>query len=77
MYCCEPRIVIYEPSAGRRCSRMSAFFNARATKERVPLNNARISGRCLWIWLGMGQHSFAMWLKGKKCPSIPVFQGRE
>jgi hypothetical protein len=27
-------IVIYEPSAGRRCSRMSAFFKARATKER-------------------------------------------
>jgi hypothetical protein len=33
-------IVIYEPSAGRRYSRMSAFFKARATKERVPLINA-------------------------------------
>jgi hypothetical protein len=41
------RIVIYEPSAGRRCSRMSAFFKARATKERVPLINARMNGRCL------------------------------
>jgi hypothetical protein len=40
-------IVIYEPSAGRRCSRMSAFFKARATKERVPLINARMNGRCL------------------------------
>jgi hypothetical protein len=40
-------IVIYEPSAGRRCSRMSAFFKARATKERVPLINARMYGRCL------------------------------
>jgi hypothetical protein len=37
-------IVIYEPSAGRRCSRMSAFFKARATKERVPLINARMNG---------------------------------
>jgi hypothetical protein len=26
---------------------MSAFFKARATKERVPLNNARMNGRCL------------------------------
>jgi hypothetical protein len=43
----EERIVIYEPSAGRRCSRMSAFFKARATKERVPLINARMNGRCL------------------------------
>jgi hypothetical protein len=42
-----PGIVIYEPSAGRRCSRMSAFFKARATKERVPLINARMSRRCL------------------------------
>jgi hypothetical protein len=41
------QIVIYEPSAGRRCSRMSAFFKARATKERVPLINARMNGRCL------------------------------
>jgi ferric-dicitrate binding protein FerR (iron transport regulator) len=41
------KIVIYEPSAGRRCSRMSAFFKARATKERVPLMNARMNGRCL------------------------------
>jgi hypothetical protein len=41
------KIVIYEPSAGRRCSRMSAFFKARATKERVPLINARMYGRCL------------------------------
>jgi hypothetical protein len=41
------KIVIYEPSAGRRCSRMSAFFKARATKERVPLINARMNGRCL------------------------------
>jgi hypothetical protein len=40
-------IVIYEPSAGRRCSHMSAFFKARATKERVPLINARMNGRCL------------------------------
>jgi hypothetical protein len=40
-------IVIYEPSAGRRCSRMSAFFKARATKERVPLIKARMNGRCL------------------------------
>jgi hypothetical protein len=40
-------IVIYEPSAGRRCSRMSAFFKARAMKERVPLINARTSERCL------------------------------
>jgi hypothetical protein len=40
-------IVIYEPSAGRRCSRMSAFFKARATKEQVPLINARMNGRCL------------------------------
>jgi hypothetical protein len=40
-------IVIYEPSAGRRCSRMSAFFKARATKERVPLINARMKVRCL------------------------------
>jgi hypothetical protein len=40
-------IVIYEPSAGRRCSPMSAFFKARATKERVPLINARMNGRCL------------------------------
>jgi hypothetical protein len=40
-------IVIYEPSAGRRCSCMSAFFKARATKERVPLINARMNGRCL------------------------------
>jgi hypothetical protein len=40
-------IVIYEPSAGRRCSRMSAFFKARATKERVPLINARMNGRCV------------------------------
>jgi hypothetical protein len=40
-------IVIYEPSAGRRCSRISAFFKARATKERVPLINSRINGRCL------------------------------
>jgi hypothetical protein len=31
-------IVIYEPSA---------FFKARATKERVPLINARMNGRCL------------------------------
>jgi hypothetical protein len=43
----DPTIVIYEPSAGRRCSRMSAFFKARATKERVPLINARMNGRCL------------------------------
>jgi hypothetical protein len=42
------KIVIYEPSAGRRGSRMSAFFKARATKERVPLINARMSGRCLY-----------------------------
>jgi hypothetical protein len=42
-----PGIVIYEPSAGRRCSRMSAFFKARATKERVPLIKARMNGRCL------------------------------
>jgi hypothetical protein len=42
-----PEIVIYEPSAGRRCSRMSAFFKARATKERVPLINARMNERCL------------------------------
>jgi hypothetical protein len=41
------KIVIYEPSAGRRCSRMSAFFKARTTKERVPLINARMNGRCL------------------------------
>jgi hypothetical protein len=41
------KIVIYEPSAGRRCSRMSAYFKARATKERVPLINARMNGRCL------------------------------
>jgi hypothetical protein len=41
------KIVIYELSAGRRCSRMSAFFKARATKERVPLINARMNGRCL------------------------------
>jgi hypothetical protein len=41
------KIVIYEPSAGRRCSRMSAFFKARATKERVPLIDARMNGRCL------------------------------
>jgi hypothetical protein len=40
-------IVIYEPSAGRRCSRMSAVFKARATKERVPLINALMNGRCL------------------------------
>jgi hypothetical protein len=40
-------IVIYEPSAGRQCSRMSALFKARATKERVPLINARMNGRCL------------------------------
>jgi hypothetical protein len=40
-------IVIYEPSAGRRCSRMCAFFKARATKERVPLINARMNGRRL------------------------------
>jgi hypothetical protein len=40
-------IVIYEPSAGRRCSHMRAFFKARATKERVSLINGRISGRCL------------------------------
>jgi hypothetical protein len=40
-------IVIYESSAGRRCSRMSAFFKARATKERVPLIKARMNGRCL------------------------------
>jgi hypothetical protein len=40
-------IVIYESSAGRRCSRMSAFFKARATKERVSLINARMNGRCL------------------------------
>jgi hypothetical protein len=40
-------IVYYKPSAGRRCSRMSAFFKARATKERVPLINARMNGRCL------------------------------
>jgi hypothetical protein len=44
---CVQEIVIYEPSAGRRCSRMSAFFKARATKERVPLINARMNGRCL------------------------------
>jgi hypothetical protein len=43
----DAEIVIYEPSAGRRCSRMSAFFKARATKERVPLINARMNGRCL------------------------------
>jgi hypothetical protein len=42
-----PEIVIYEPSAGRRCSRMSAFFKARATRERVPLINARMKGKCL------------------------------
>jgi hypothetical protein len=41
------KLVIYEPSAGRRCSRMSAFFKARATKERVPLINARMNGICL------------------------------
>jgi hypothetical protein len=41
------KIVIYERSAGRRCSRMSAFFKARATKERVPLINSRMNGRCL------------------------------
>jgi hypothetical protein len=41
-------IVIYEPSAGRRCSRMSAFFKARATKERVSLINGRMNGRCLY-----------------------------
>jgi hypothetical protein len=46
MYNLNP-IVIYEPSAGRRCSRMSAFFKARATKERVPLIKARMNGRCL------------------------------
>jgi hypothetical protein len=40
-------IVIYEPSAGRRCSRMSAFFKARATKERVSLINVRMNGRWL------------------------------
>jgi streptomycin 6-kinase len=40
-------IVIYEPSAGRRCSRMSAVFKARATKDRVPLINALMNGRCL------------------------------
>jgi hypothetical protein len=40
-------LVIYEPSAGRRYSRMTAFFKARATKERVPLINARMNGRCL------------------------------
>jgi hypothetical protein len=40
-------IVIYEPSAGRRCSRMNAFFIARATKVRVPLINARMNERCL------------------------------
>jgi hypothetical protein len=45
--CEESKIVIYEPSAGRRCSRMSAFFKARATKERVPLIKARMNGRCL------------------------------
>jgi hypothetical protein len=26
---------------------MSAFFKARATKERVPLINGRMNGRCL------------------------------
>jgi hypothetical protein len=46
-YLTSTNIVIYEPSAGRRCSRMSAFFKARATKERVPLINARMNGRCL------------------------------
>jgi hypothetical protein len=30
-----PVIVIYEPSASRHFSRMSALFEARATKERV------------------------------------------
>jgi hypothetical protein len=35
--------VIYEPSARRHFSRMSALFEARATKERVPLN--QVDGR--------------------------------
>jgi hypothetical protein len=46
--CVVCEIVIYEPSAGRRCSRMSAFFKARATKKRVPLINGRMNGRCLY-----------------------------